>query len=223
MAVEVKICGIKTPEALEAAIAAGASHFGMVFFPRSPRHVTLDEARRLADKARGRILSVALTVEAADEDILAILKAANPDLLQLHGRETPERTAQTRALAGRPVIKAVSIDKDGDAERASIYRDAADHILFDAKPPRNAANALPGGNGLAFDWRLLAPVKGKMPFILSGGLTPDNVAEAIARTGAAMVDVSSGVETAPGEKDAALIRRFVEAARAPALEEIANG
>lgn len=222
VAVDVKICGIRTRDALEAAIAAGASHFGLVFFPRSPRNVALDEGARLAKAARGRILSVALLVDASDAEIEAVLATADPDMLQLHGRETPERAAQIRSHAGRPVIKAVSVDKDGDAEGASAYRDVADHILFDAKPPRNGDNSLPGGNGLAFDWRLLAAVKGKMPFILSGGLTPGNVAEAVALTGAVMVDVSSGVESAPGVKDAALIREFVQAARIPALEDIAN-
>lgn len=220
MGVDVKICGLRTGEALDAAIGAGASHYGMVFFPRSPRHITLQDAAQLAAVGRGRIVSVALTVNAGDAEIEAIIKAANPDMLQLHGDESPERTAQIRELAGRPVIKAISVAGEGDAESANAYRHAADLILFDAKP---APGALPGGNGLSFDWRLLQPVAGRMRFMLSGGLDETNVAEAIDRTGAAMVDVSSGVETAPGHKDAALIRQFVAAAKNAHMKEIANG
>ncbi len=151
------------------------------------------------------------------------MAAADPDMFQLHGSETPERAAEIRRRTGRPVIKAISVECEGDADRASAYAGAADLILFDAKPPRGMAGALPGGNGLAFDWRLLSPLRGKMRFMLSGGLNAGNVAEAIALTGAAIVDVSSGVETSPGEKDAALIHQFVKASRLAALEEIANG
>lgn len=223
VATGVKICGIRTLDALEAAIAAGASHAGLVFFPRSPRHVGLDAAATLAAAARGRIISIALTVDASDAEIAAIVAAADPDMMQLHGAETPARAAQIRSLAGRPVIKAIPIEREGDAARADAYQGAADLILFDAKPPRGGPAALPGGNGLAFDWRLLAPLRGKMRFMLSGGLTPENVGEAIALTGAAIVDVSSGVETAPGVKDSQLIRRFADAVSAAALEEIAHG
>ncbi|MGB0086159.1 MAG: phosphoribosylanthranilate isomerase [Rhodomicrobiaceae bacterium] len=221
MSIDVKICGIKTLGALETVIGAGASHFGMVFFPPSPRHIRPNKAKTLSKAARGRIKSVALVVDASDAQIEAILAAADPDLIQLHGVETPERAAAIRALAGRPVIKAISVAAEGDADRADAYRGSADIILFDAKPPRNSR--VPGGNGLAFDWRLLTSVRSKLPFVLSGGLTPENVAEAIALTGPAMVDVSSGVETAPGVKDAALIRQFVRVARASALEEVAHG
>nr|WP_088346910.1 MULTISPECIES: phosphoribosylanthranilate isomerase [Rhodomicrobium] len=221
MGTGVKICGIRTHDALEAALAAGASHFGMVFFPRSPRHIALDDAATLAKAARGRITSVALVVDATDSEIAAIVAAADPDMIQLHGSESPARSAQIRTLAGRPVIKAISIEAEGDTARADAYREAADLILFDAKAPRDALH--PGGNGFAFDWRLLSPLRGKLRFMLSGGLTPGNVGAAIALTGPAVVDVSSGVETAPGIKDAALIRRFAEAVRAAALEEIAHG
>jgi len=219
----VKICGLKGIGALEAAIAAGASHFGMVFFPRSPRHISIGDAAVLTRTAGGRILSVALVVDAADAEIEAIVSAVQPDMLQLHGTETPDRAAAIRKASGRPVIKAISVAMPGDAERAFAYRDVADLILFDAKPSADRGGALPGGNGLAFDWRLLTPVRGRMDFMLSGGLTPDNVGRAIALTGAAIVDVSSGVEKAPGDKDEALIHSFVAAAANAALEETANG
>lgn len=220
LSVEVKICGLKTLDHLEAAIAAGATYYGMVFFARSPRNIALHDAARLSRAGRGRIRSVALVVDADDAEIDAIIAAADPDMLQLHGAETPARAAELRRRTGRSIIKAISVEREGDADRALAYAGAADLILFDAKSPRDAAH--PGGNGLSFDWRLLSPMRGKMRFMLSGGLTPANVAEAIAMTGAAIVDVSSGVETAPGEKDAALIHQFVRASRAAALEGIAD-
>ena len=223
MSTRVKICGLKGIGALEAAIAAGASHFGMVFFPPSPRHISIDDAASLTRAADGRILSVALLVNAADAEIEAVVSAVQPDMLQLHGGETPERAAAIRKAWGRPVIKAISVAMPGDAERAFAYEHATDLILFDAKPPADGGGALPGGNGLAFDWRLLTPVRGRMAFMLSGGLTPGNVGRAIALTGAAIVDVSSGVEKAPGDKDEALIHSFVKAAANAALEETANG
>jgi phosphoribosylanthranilate isomerase len=221
LSAEVKICGLKTLEHLEAAIGAGASYYGMVFFPPSPRNISLEQASVLGEAGRGHITSVALTVDAGDTQIDAIMAAAEPDMIQLHGRETPERAAEIRKRSGRPVIKAISIEKPGDAERAAAFDGAADLILFDAKAPK--ASPIPGGNGLAFDWRLLAPLRGKMRFMLSGGLNAGNVAEAIALTGAAIVDVSSGVEITPGEKDTALIRDFIRASRAAALEGIAHG
>jgi phosphoribosylanthranilate isomerase len=220
LSAEVKICGLKTLEHLEAAIAAGASYYGMVFFPPSPRNIAHSDATRLSQAGRGHIKSVALTVDASDAEIDAIIAAADPDMIQLHGGETPERAAEIRRYTGRPVIKAISVEREGDADRAAAYDGAADLILFDAKAPRLAGR--PGGNGLPFDWHLLAHLRGTR-FMLSGGLNAANVAEAIALTGAAIVDVSSGVETSPGEKDAALIRQFVEASRAAALEGIANG
>jgi phosphoribosylanthranilate isomerase len=205
----VKICGLKTPDALEAAIASRASHCGLVFFPPSPRYIVPEDAAALARQARGRIRSVALMVDLADAEIAHIVTTVEPDMIQLHGSETPERVAQIRRTNGLPVIKSVSVGKPGDAERASDYRGAADLILFDAKPPADGSSELPGGNGLPFDWRLLSDVSRQTPFMLSGGLTPENVRDAIALTGAAIVDVSSGVESAPGVKDADLIRRFM--------------
>jgi phosphoribosylanthranilate isomerase len=210
LSANVKICGLRSLNALEAAISAGASHFGVVFFPRSPRNIGLDDAAALVRAGAGRISSVALVVDADDTAIDAITRQVRPSMFQLHGAESPERVADIRRITGLPVIKAIGVAKPGDVERANAFREVADVILFDAKPP---ADGVPGGNGLAFDWRLLVPTRGKMPFMLSGGLTPDTVGEAIARTGAAIVDVSSGVESSPGVKDVNLIHSFVAAAR----------
>lgn len=220
MSIGVKICGLKTHQAVDTAIDAGASHFGLVFFRKSPRNIALARAAKLANASRGRIQSVALVVNSSNEQIDNIAVHVRPDMFQLHGSETPERASEIRSRTGLPVIKAISVGEKGDTDRAEAYRDAADLILFDAKPPREDGQGLPGGNGNLFDWQLLAPVKGKMQFMLSGGLTPDNVADAIRQTGAALVDVSSGVESAPGKKDPALIRRFIDAARSAVLEEI---
>ena len=214
MQVKVKICGIKTPEALQAALAARADFVGFVFYPPSPRSLAPEVAAELAELARGRAAIVALIVDADDATIERIVTAVEPDFLQLHGSESPERVAEIARRWGRPAIKAIKVESAGDAERALDYVDIAKLILFDAKAPKDLAGALPGGNGLAFDWRLLDGVKDRVPFMLSGGLTPDNVADAIAATGATIVDVSSGVETAPGTKSPDLIRQFIAAARA---------
>jgi len=222
VSIGVKICGIRTPADLETAVSAGASHCGLVFYPPSPRSLPLADAAALVRLGRGRVTMVALTVNADDALLAEIAAEVAPDMIQLHGRETPERTARIREITGRPLIKAVSVAEPGDVAAAEAWRGAADLILFDAKPPLRPS-ALPGGNGLSFDWSLLAGVKGRTPFALSGGLTPDNVAEAIAATEPVLVDVSSGVETAPGQKDAELIRRFVAAARMPILEGAAHG
>ncbi|MEJ2117058.1 MAG: phosphoribosylanthranilate isomerase [Alphaproteobacteria bacterium] len=220
MSTEVKICGIRTSSALDAAMDAGADYFGLVFFPRSPRNISLEDAARLAERARGRIKSVALVVNAEDAEIKAIAETVAPDMFQLHGQETLERTAAIRELVKRPVIKAVRVATSGDAAHAEAYKDAADLILFDAKPSADDTHALPGGNGLNFDWRLLEGLHNRMRFMLAGGLTPENVAEAIALTGAAIVDVSSGVESAPGEKQIELIRRFIAVARASVPKDL---
>jgi phosphoribosylanthranilate isomerase len=208
---EVKICGLRSEAALEAALAGGADYVGLVFFPPSPRNLTPEAARDLAGRARGRAGIVALTVDPDDALIEAVMAAADPDILQLHGEETPERVAEVRRRWGRPVMKAIKVETAADAETALRYRSAADIILFDARAPRDSTR--PGGNGAAFDWRALAGVREQVRYMLSGGLTPDNVAEAIRATGAGMVDVSSGVETRPGEKDPELIRRFLRAAK----------
>lgn len=209
----VKICGLRSIEALDAALGAGADLVGFVRYPRSPRHLSLDEGRALSARAKGRAARVALTVVATDEELSDIVEALDPDLLQLHGEEPPERVAAIRARFGRPVMKAVGIAEEADLARLDAYRKIADRILLDAKPPKTA-EALPGGNGLAFDWRLVAGLDPSLPFMLSGGLTPENVAAAIALTGARALDVSSGVERAPGEKDPARIEAFARAARA---------
>jgi phosphoribosylanthranilate isomerase len=209
----VKICGLSTPETLDAALSAGADWVGFVRFPRSPRHVDLDVGRDLSGRAKGRALRVVLLVDAEDADIADALAALDPDLLQLHGHETPQRVAAIRAAFGRPVVKALGVADPSDLAALGSYGGAADHVLLDAKPPRGQG-ALPGGNGLSFDWRLLAGLDPGLPFMLSGGLNPDNVAEAIRLTGTRAVDVSSGVEVRPGIKDPGKIEAFVKAARA---------
>jgi len=211
MSLIIKICGLKTPETLEAAIAAGADWVGFVFFAKSPRNVSLDEAEALGQIVGSRAKKVVLSVDADDAALADIEKALKPDFHQLHGHETPERVAAIRAKFGRPVIKAIGIAEAADLETARDYETATDWLLLDAKPPKNAT--LPGGNGLTFDWQLLAGLDLEKPFMVSGGLDPSNVGEAIAISHPAGVDVSSGVETAPGVKDPAKIRAFIELAR----------
>lgn len=212
MTVKVKICGVRTPAILDAAVAAGADLAGLVFFAKSPRNLTIEQAGALADAARGRVGTVAVMVDPDDALIEAVAGTVRPDILQLHGKETPERVAAIKERTGLFVFKAVPVCEPADVAQARAYAGIADQILFDAKAAPDAV--LPGGNGVIFDWRILASAK--PPFALSGGLDAGNVAEAIALTGASLVDVSSGVETAPGEKDAALITRFIQAARAAA-------
>lgn len=213
MTVEVKICGLKTEAALDAALAAGADYVGLVFCTKSPRNLDLATARQLAERARGRAKIVALLVDPDDKQLQDAVAAVAPDIIQLHGSETPERVAEVAKRFGRPVLKAVKVAIADDALAALAYAGKADRILFDAKAPEGRAGALPGGNGLAFDWQALAGVRGKLDYMLAGGLTPANVGEAIRLTGAKAVDVSSGVESRPGEKDPELIRRFLRAAK----------
>ena len=212
MAVKVKICGVRTPVVIEAAAEEGADFVGLVLFPKSPRHVEIEEARVLAAIAKGKLGTVAVLVDPDDALIDAVVDRVRPDLLQLHGTETPQRVAAIKARAGLPVMKAIAIAEAADVAKANAYAGSADYLLFDAKAPASAT--LPGGNGVAFDWRALKSANA--PFALSGGLTPDTVVEAITLTGASLVDVSSGVETAPGEKDVALVRRFIQAAKSTA-------
>lgn len=209
----IKICGLSTPETLDAALVAGADMVGLVRFPKSPRHVELDDAAALAERARGRACVVALVVNAADDELAALAERVRPDLLQLHGAESPERAAAIARATGIPVMKAIGIGAREDLAAIDAYRKAGAAILLDAKPPKDPA-ALPGGNGLAFDWRLLADLDASLAFMLSGGLTAQSVADAIALTHAQAVDVSSGVESAPGAKDVAKIADFVAAAHA---------
>ena len=209
--VKVKICGLSTVESVETAIDAGASFVGFVFYAKSPRNISLHHAKDLATQARGRAKTVALIVDAPDAVIRAVNETVNPDYFQAHGAETPQRIVEINRLTAKPVIKAIKVAAASDTLAAASYDDKAEFILFDAKAPETLLNALPGGNGIAFDWKLVANSKG---FMLSGGLNPENVANAIAVTGAPMVDVSSGVESAPGVKDLGLIRKFIERAKA---------
>jgi len=216
MALQVKICGLSTPETLEAALQAKADVIGLVFHPKSPRFVSLEAARVLADQARGRAKIVALVVDADDGLLSAILSPVKPDLWQFHGAETFERIRDARAVFGLPVIKAVGVADAADLKRAQGFSSVADHILLDAKPPKGAA--YPGGHGAPFDWALLTALPPRLPFMLSGGLTVDNVGGAIhalQKAGLSLtgVDVSSGVESAPGLKDEAKIAAFIAAAK----------
>lgn len=211
MSARVKICGINTADAMAAALEARADLVGLVFFPPSPRAVTLEVAQPLADYARGYAGIVALVVDASDDDIEGIVATIDPDMLQLHGNESPQRVAAIRERFGKAVMKAIKIATADDARAALHYRGVADLILFDAKPPAGADR--PGGHGVAFDWQVLADVRHEIAFMLSGGLHPGNVAESIRATGATVVDVSSGVESAPGIKDPHLIAAFIRAAK----------
>jgi len=213
----VKICGLSTPETLDAALGAGADMVAFVHFPKSPRHVELDAGRPLSTRARGRAQRVLLVVDADDALLAGAVEALDPDLIQLHGGETPDRVATIRVRFGRPVMKAVGIAEAADLAAVERYRGVADRLLLDAKPPKGAG-ALPGGNGVAFDWRLVAGLDPATSFMLSGGLNPDNVGTAIRLTGVRAVDVSSGVESRPGQKDPARIEAFVRAARAAFAE-----
>ena len=212
--VDVKICGLSTLESVDAAIYAGADLIGLVFFPRSPRNVSLQQAKTLADHARGRAKIVALIVDADDKALQEINNIVAPDLFQAHGSETAQRVLDIGTMTAKPVIKAIKVGAVADIAQAANYAGYASLILYDAKAPETLVNALPGGNGLAFDWNLLGSSSQSEGFILSGGLNPDNVARAIRITGAPIVDVSSGVESAPGKKDLGLIRKFIEAAKA---------
>ena len=212
MPVKVKICGLSTPDTVAAALDAGASFVGFVNFSRSPRHVGPAAAAALAAAARGRAKIVCLTVDASDALLDRIVAEVRPDFLQLHGSETPSRVAEIVRRQKVPAIKAVKVATAAEVALADGYRGLAAFVLFDAKLDERTAGRLPGGNGIAFDWRLLEGVAAKGPFMLSGGLEVSNVAEAIRLTCAPMVDVSSGVESAPGIKDTTKIRQFILAA-----------
>jgi len=221
MSTQVKICGLSTEATLEAALAAGADLVGLVLYPKSPRNVSVERAAALAAHARATGTArtarvVTLLVDPDDALVDRVAAEVGPDLLQLHGHETPERAEAIRKRSGLPVMKAVPVAGPDDVTQALAYlapAGGADMLLFDARPP-STPGALPGGNGLAFDWHILDAARGRIPFVLAGGLTADNVAAAIALTGAEIVDVSSGVESRPGEKDPELIRRFLQAAKA---------
>jgi phosphoribosylanthranilate isomerase len=212
MSLDIKICGLSTPDTLAAALDGGASHVGFIFFPRSPRNVTPEVAGRLRRAARGRAQAVAVTVDADDELLDAIVASMAPDMLQLHGRETPERVAAVKARHGLPVMKALSVSEAGDLARARPFAGVADRLLFDAKPPKGSD--LPGGNGVSFDWRVLAALDPGLDYMLSGGLSAANVGDALTIARPPGIDVSSGVERAPGIKDPGLIEEFFRAVRA---------
>jgi phosphoribosylanthranilate isomerase len=209
--VDVKICGLTTVQSVKDAADAGAQYVGFVFFPRSARNLTLEQAAVLAQSVPDGVLKVALTVDADDSELDALTAQVALDMLQLHGHESPSRVAEIRARYGLPVMKAIGVAEFADLAILDLYTGVADQILVDAKPPKDAK--LPGGNGLSFDWRLLQGRDWPCPWMLAGGLTPQNVAEAIRLTGAQSVDVSSGVEQAPGVKDASRMAAFVLAAR----------
>jgi phosphoribosylanthranilate isomerase len=222
MPVAIKICGLTTPAALDVALEAGADMVGFVFFSPSPRNVGFEAARALGERVRGRAIKVALSVDAGDDELAASIAALAPDMLQLHGKEPPERVSAVRARFGLPVMKAVAIAERSDLSVIRDYDEVADRLIFDARAARAATR--PGGLGQSFDWRLLENVETRLPFMLSGGLDAGNVAEALRITAAPGVDVSSGVERALGEKDADKIRAFIGAARDAAEKlAVANG
>lgn len=211
MDTRVKICGLREPVHVAAAADAGATYVGFVFFAKSPRNLSVPDARSLALLVPDGVAKVALTVNATNAELDAITASVPLDMLQLHGSESPERVAEIKARYGLPVMKAVGVAERGDLAQVDLFQTVADQILVDAKPPKDAV--LPGGNGLAFDWTLLLGRVWRRPWMLAGGLTPANVALAVRSTNARQVDVSSGVETSPGVKDEALIRDFIAAAR----------
>lgn len=216
MSVLIKICGLSTPAALDAALEAGADLVGFIFFPPSPRHVGFEAARTLAERVRPGARKVAVSVDANDEHLKSCIAALKPDLLQLHGRETPERVGVIRSLFRLPVMKALPVSERSDLLHIHQYAKVADLLMFDARAPRGATR--PGGFGKTFDWRLLENIDLAVPFMVSGGLDAGNVEEALRLTRADGLDVSSGVENAPGEKDVGMIRAFVQAARAADLK-----
>jgi len=211
MPLKAKICGVSTPEAVRAALDGGAGWLGFVFFPSSPRNLAPAAAARLAEPARGRAKLTALLVDPADAQVDEVVRALRPDLIQLHGAESPSRVREIAARSGCAIIKALPVAEAGDLAPAAAYEEVVEHLMFDAKPPKDAA--LPGGSGRAFDWSLMAGRRFRRPWFLAGGLDPWNVAEAARASGAPLVDVSSGVERGPGLKDPALISAFLDAVR----------
>ena len=212
MSLDIKICGLKTDEAVAAALDGVASHIGFIFFPKSPRYVDPGEAGRLRQAAKGRAIAVAVTVDPDDVTLDAIVAAMQPDMLQLHGNENVNRVAEIRARYGLPVMKALALRERGDLEQIKPYIGVADRFLFDAKPPKGSE--LPGGNGVSFDWQVLSELDASTDYMLSGGLNASNIAEALRATNAQGIDISSGVESAPGVKDVGLIKDFFRAVRA---------
>jgi phosphoribosylanthranilate isomerase len=213
VAVAAKICGLKTPDAIAAAVSGGAALVGFVFFARSPRFVDPATVRQLEAGVPPTVQKVGLLVDESDGRIAEILKGCDLDLLQLHGHETPERVSAVRDRFGKRIIKAIPVSEAADLDRAAAYEEVADYLMFDAKPPKSMAGALPGGNALSFDWTLLGHRTFRLPWFLAGGLTPDNLIEAARISGAPLVDVSSGVEDRPGEKNVSKIKAFLDASK----------
>lgn len=209
MKLDIKICGLSTADAVDRAVERGATHIGFIFFEKSPRNIAPEIASELADRVRGRVKIVAVTVDANDEDLDDIVSLLRPDILQLHGHETVERILHIKALYGLPVMKVFSVREAADLDRVDPFIGVADRFLFDAKAPKGSE--LPGGNGVSFDWNLMASLDEGVNYMLSGGLNKDNVADAIASTRATGIDVSSGVESAPGVKDLGMIDAFFDA------------
>jgi len=214
MAIEAKICGVNAPAAVEAAVKGGAALIGLNFYPPSPRAVAPEEAAQLASRMPPGLTRVGVFVDPDDDQLAATLAKAPLDLLQLHGHETPRRVAEIRARFARPVMKVIQVAKAEDLEAADPYLGLVDRLMFDARPPKTVKNALPGGNAHAFDWQLLAGRQWPRPWLLAGGLTAENLADAVRTTGARIVDVSSGVEDAPGRKSPAKIAAFLAVAKA---------
>ena len=213
MTIEVKICGLKTAAAIDTAIECGAAYIGLVFYAKSPRHVTPEAAGALSRPVAGKVIRVGLVVDESNENLAAILAGCPLDLLQLHGRETPGRVAEIKQRFSLPVMKAVQIGSAEDLATARHYEAVADRLLFDAKPPASRPDSLPGGNAVSFDWSLLAGATFTRPWMLAGGLTAANLAEAVRLSAAKSVDTSSGVEDRPGEKNLQKIKDFLGIAR----------
>jgi phosphoribosylanthranilate isomerase len=218
---DIKICGLKTDETIDRALKRGATHIGFIFFEKSPRYVEPDVAGRLADPARGKAKIVAVTVNPTNDDLDEIVELLRPDIIQLHGDESPERVLTIKAVYGLPVMKAFSVRTVDDLKRVEAYVGIADRFLFDAKPPKGSE--LPGGNGVSFDWSLLSWLDDSVDYMLSGGLNKDNIAEALVMTKAPGIDASSGVESAPGVKSVAMIDEFFDAVEQACQPEMASG
>lgn len=212
MRLDIKICGLKTPDAVDHAVALGATHVGFIFFGKSPRHIEPADAGQLADRVRGRAKIVSVSVDADNDELDEIMAMIRPDILQLHGRESPDRVLTVKAVTGLPVWKALSISEAGDLERIDDYDGIANRFLFDAKRPKNSE--LPGGNGVSFDWTLLKGLSERVDYMLSGGLDKDNVGEALRIAKPTGIDLSSGVESSPGVKSLDMMDEFFSAVRA---------
>ncbi len=221
MKLDVKICGLRTTDAAEKAVALGATHVGFIFFPKSPRNIEPDDAGRIADAVRGKAKIVAVTVDADNDFLDEIVYSLKPDILQLHGKESPDRVLTVKAVYGLPVIKALAIREAEDLERVDPYLGIVDRFLFDAKPP--AGSDLPGGNGVSFDWTILHRLDAGVDYMLSGGLNRDNVAEALRVSKARAIDLSSAVESAPGVKDLDLMQQFFDAVRQAEKAPVPSG